>query len=240
MSQKQETSTDITPGQVEDYLQRHPEFFNDHLDLLEQLTIPHPSGEAVSLIAKQLEIFRTRHQEIEEQLNTLIDIAKENDVLFDRMHELTLAMLDASTLQEATGNLQHVLVESFHADFVALRLFQERTEDAPADLFMDTGDPRLIHFQDILDNNQPLCIRPTPAQATCLFGDSVLRVKSCAIIPLMFTELEGLLAIGSQEQDRFHYNMGNLFLNQMSEIVGTRLIALLHQQEAWGDAKSGS
>lgn len=237
MSQKQETSPDITPGQVEDYLQRHPEFFNDHLDLLEQLTIPHPSGEAVSLIAKQLEIFRRRHQEIENQLNTLIDIAKENDLLFDRMHELTLAMLDASTLEEAVGNLTQVLSECFHADFIVLRLFGEQTGP---DLFMNPEDPRLIHFQDILDNNQPVCCRPTPAQASCLFGDSALQVKSCAIIPLMFTELEGLLAIGSEEQDRFHYNMGNLFLNQMSEIVGTRLIALLHQREAWGDAKSGS
>ena len=232
MTQKQEPSPAITPGQVEDYLQRHPEFFNDHLDLLEQLTIPHPSGEAVSLIAKQLEIFRSRHQEIENQLSRLIDIAKENDLLFDRMHELTLAMLDASTLDEAVDNLQKVLIDCFQADFVALRLFREQTSSSQADLFMDPEDQRLLHFQDILASNQPLCCRPTPAQASCLFADSAFEVKSCAIIPLLFTELEGLLAIGSQDQERFHYNMGNLFLNQMSEIIGTRLIALLHQQEA--------
>jgi len=232
MTQKQEPSPDITSEQVEDYLQQHPEFFNNHLDLLEQLTIPHPSGEAVSLIAKQLEIFRNRHQEIENQLSTLIDIAKENDLLFDRMHELTLAMLDASTLDEAVDNLQKVLIECFHADFVALRLFREQASSSQEDLFMDPGDPRLLNFQDILASNQPLCCRPTSAQANFLFADSAFEVKSCAIIPLLFTELEGLLAIGSQDQERFHYNMGNLFLNQMSEIIGTRLIALLHQQGA--------
>jgi uncharacterized protein YigA (DUF484 family) len=42
----------------------------------------------------------------------------------------------------------------------------------------------------------------------------------------MFTELEGFLAIGSREDGRFHFSMGSLFLTQMSEIVGTRLIAL--------------
>ncbi len=231
MSRQQESSPDITPGQVEDYLQRHPEFFNDHLDLLEHLTIPHPTGEAVSLIAKQLEIFRSRHQEIENQLTTLIEIAKENDLLFDRMHELTLAMLDASTLQEAVANLKQVLLECFQADYVALRLLRDQTDALQEDLFMTPDDPRLIHFQEVLDNNHPVCCRPTQAQASYLFGDSAMAVKSCAIIPLLFTELEGLLAIGSQEPDRFHYNMGNLFLNQMSEIIGTRLIALLHQQE---------
>jgi len=44
-----------------------------------------------------------------------------------------------------------------------------------------------------------------------------------------FTELDGILAIGSREEGRFHYSMGNLFLTQMSEIIGTRLISLLRQ-----------
>jgi uncharacterized protein YigA (DUF484 family) len=67
------------------------------------------------------------------------------------------------------------------------------------------------------------------AQARVLFGELAFEVKSCAIIPLAFTELEGILAIGSREEGRFHYSMGNLFLNQMSEIIGTRLITLLQQ-----------
>ncbi|MDD1630082.1 MAG: DUF484 family protein, partial [Methylococcaceae bacterium] len=77
--------------------------------------------------------------------------------------------------------------------------------------------------------NQPKCGRPTLAQAKVLFGDSAVEVNSCAIIPMNFTELDGILAIGSREKGRFHYSMGNLFLTQMSEIIGTRLISLLRQ-----------
>ena len=65
------------------------------------------------------------------------------------------------------------------------------------------------------------------AQATFLFGDAATEIKSCAIIPMVFKELEGLIAIGSREDSRFHYSMGDLFLTQMSEVIGTRLIALL-------------
>jgi hypothetical protein len=48
---------------------------------------------------------------------------------------------------------------------------------------------------------------------------------------MTFTRLEGLLAIGSRDESRFHYSMGSLFLTQMSEIIGTRLISLLQNHE---------
>jgi len=44
---------------------------------------------------------------------------------------------------------------------------------------------------------------------------------------MSFTEIEGLLAIGSRDDSRFHYSMGHLFLTQMSEIIGTRFASLL-------------
>ena len=62
-----------------------------------------------------------------------------------------------------------------------------------------------------------------------LFGDSALAVQSAAIVPMNFTELEGLFVIGSREEGRFHHSMGTLFLTQMSELIGTRLISLLQQ-----------
>jgi len=60
-----------------------------------------------------------------------------------------------------------------------------------------------------------------------LFGDAALQVRSCAIVPMVFTEFEGILGIGSREKDRFHQSMGHLFLTQMGEIIATRLVALL-------------
>ena len=88
----------ISSEQVETYLRQHPEFFQQHIHLLETMSIPHPSGEAVSLISKQLEIFRNKHIELEGQLTSLIDIARENDAVANHMHQWTRAMLDAQTL----------------------------------------------------------------------------------------------------------------------------------------------
>jgi uncharacterized protein YigA (DUF484 family) len=226
-----EQNSDLSASQIEDYLQQHPDFFHEHLNLLEQMSIPHPSGTAISLISKQLELFRIKHHELENQLNTLIEVARDNDTSFIRMHKLTLALLEASTLEQAIVNLDIVLSDYFLTDFVAVRIIKQCPDSTIANLFIEPGSENLKPFLKELTSNQPKCGRPTLAQAKVLFGGSAVEVKSCAIIPMNFTELDGILAIGSREKGRFHYSMGNLFLTQMSEIIGTRLISLLRQTD---------
>ncbi len=221
--------SDLSVSQVEMYLQQHPDFFHEHLNLLEQMCIPHPSGIAISLISKQLELFRSRHREMENQLTALIEIARDNDASFNRMHKLTLAVLEAATLEQAITNLDRVLADYFLTDFVAVRIIKQCPGSAIDDLFIEPGSKNLQPFLKELANKQPKCGRPTLAQAKVLFGEAAVDVKSCAIIPMIFTELNGILAIGSREEGRFHYSMGNLFLIQMGEIIGTRLISLLRQ-----------
>ncbi|MGY6276549.1 DUF484 family protein [Methylomonas sp. MgM2] len=225
MNDQQQLS--LSEQQVAEYLQQHPDFFQNHLDVLEQMHVPHPTGNAVSLISKQLELFRNKHQEQESQLTALIDIARENDAAFNRMHELTLAMLEASTLEEAIANLNEVLAECFLTDFVSVKIVGERPQSPINNLFVDRDDPGFTLFANLLLENQSKCGRPTLSQAQFLFGDAASEVRSCAIMPMAFTRLEGLLAIGSRDEGRFHYSMGSLFLTQMSEIIGTRLISLL-------------
>jgi len=218
---------DLQPAQIESYLLEHPEFFHQHLALLENMSIPHPSGNAVSLISKQLEIFRSKHKELENQLTALIEIAKDNDITLNQMHELTLALMEAHSVEEVVTNLDKVFKECFLTDFSAIRIIKQDAESFNSELFVKINDEHLQNFTQILSSNQPKCGRPTLAQAKFLFGDVATEIKSCAIIPMVFTDMEGIIAIGSKEDARFHYSMGNLFLTQMSEVIATRLIALL-------------
>lgn len=218
--------------QVADFLLKHPDFFHEHEALLEHLYVPHSTGKAVSLISRQLEVFRKKHQELESQLAALIEIAHENDTVFSRMHELTLAMLECQSIDDVCVNLEQVLSECFNTDFVAIKIIQAHDvpESAHEVVFVAPEHPELKHFYSILTRNQPQCGHITLAQARFLFADQAEQVKSCAIIPMAFTQLEGLLAIGSRDENRFHASMGHLFLTQMSEIIGTRLIAMLTEE----------
>lgn len=224
------TEQTLTASQVEEYLLQHPGFFHEHLNLLEKLTIPHPSGEAVSLITKQLELFRSKHRELENQLSDLIDTARENDNSFNRMHKLTIAMLEASTLKELISSLDSVLVNYFMTDFVAVRIFKNQSIRTVANLFIYPDSENTKPFSKELSSKQPKFGLPTLDQAKILFADMALEVKSCAIIPIIIGDAEGILAIGSREQGRFHYSMGSLFLMQMGELVGTRLNSLLQHE----------
>lgn len=217
----------LNSNQVAEYLKQHPEFFKEHLALLENMSIPHSSGNAVSLISKQLELFRSKHQELENQLTALIEIARDNDTSFSRMHELTLALMESKTIEDVIANFDKVVADCFLADFSAIRIIRDNTESAISNIFVDSNDENIQHFSTELKSNQSKCGRPTLAQAKFLFGETGSEVKSCAIVPMSYTELEGLIAIGSREETRFHYSMGNLFLTQMGEVIGTRLIALL-------------
>ncbi|MEN8260103.1 MAG: DUF484 family protein [Pseudomonadota bacterium] len=213
--------------QVADYLSRHPEFFADHLELLEKITVPHPSGTAVSLIARQLDLLRGKNRNLQHQLNELVEIARENDNLFNRMHRLTLALLDTATLEETLASLEQVLHECFLADFVAIRIIKEEPTPTIGNLFIPPTHPELEQFKKTLAANRPKCGHPTHSQARFLFGDSAKEVLSCAIVPVQYTGLCGILAIGSRQEDRFHRSMGHMFLTQMSEIVGSRLKTMI-------------
>lgn len=221
----------LTSDQVADYLRANPEFFSDHLELLGDLLIPHPSGNAVSLISKQLEILRNRNQEMETQLASLIEIAKSNDTSFNRMHKLTLALLETSTLEEAVASLEEVLSAYFMTDFVAVRIITSKPDAALPHLFLEPDSAEMEQFLPILAADQPKCGRPTLAQAKVLFGAAALEVQSAAIIPMRFADMSGVLAIGSRSNERFHYSMGSFFLTHMSEIISARFLSLLSQKK---------
>ena len=226
-AENQSLETLLDSSDVETYLETHPEFFQEHLGLLEKMSIPHPSGNAISLISKQLELFRSKHHELENQLTALIEIARDNDTSFSRMHELTLALMEAKDIEDIATNLDKVFSNCFLTDFSAIRIIKDNATSTANGIFVNSDNENLSHFETELSSNKPKCGRPTLAQAKFLFGDKATDVKSCAIIPMVFTKLEGIIAIGSRDSTRFHYSMGNLFLTQISEVIATRLISLI-------------
>lgn len=213
---------------VANYLQQYPGFFNQHLELLESLTVPHPaSGNVVSLVARQLEVFRNKQQRLESQLNSLLEIARDNDESASRMHQLTLALLNSATLEAAIASLKQVLIDVFSTDFVALKIIGEHRNPALADCFISTEHENLHHITAELIHDTPRCGRLNVGQTRFLFANFAPQVKSCAIIPMLNPDLTALLVIGSRDENRFHYSLGTLFLTQLSEIAGIRLATLL-------------
>lgn len=228
-SQAQQTDDGIQADDVAAYLRTHPEFFTQRTELLEVIRVPHECGEAVSLVAKQIEAFRDKNRKLQAQLNEIVHIARDNDAVFRRIHELTLALLDATSIDDALASLRWIMHEAFQADFVTLRVFEPRLESAVADLATSADNPQLEPVRSIIEAGVPVCGEPSEDKVLCLFGQSVGDVLSYALIPLRHAGLKGFLAIGSRSAQRFQTGMGNFFLAQMGEIVAARLADLLRR-----------
>jgi uncharacterized protein YigA (DUF484 family) len=217
----------VTAASVEAYLRRHPDFFHHHLDLLEGLKLPHPCGSAVSLVSRQIELLRERSRKLQLQLNDLLQIARDNDALFRRAHQVTLSLLDATSLDDALAGLRWLLHGCFEADFVTVRLIRPVIDSPIANLCIPPDSEELAYIQLLLEQGKPECGQPTLEHAEFLFGADAKEVLSYALVPLQHAGLRGFLAIGSRSPSRFQAGMGHFFLSQMGEIVAARFVSLL-------------
>ncbi len=211
----------VTTDEVVSYLQEHPEFFNEHPEILMELNIPHRSGAAVSLVEKQVSVLREQNQKASKRLHELIEIARLNEELARRMHQLSLTLMDAGDPREIFPTLYDNLTRNFHADRVIVRLFAD-----PAFLDIDAGEefagkdnPRQSLFKSIINSRHPLCGRMKHQQQVFLFGDEGDEIASSVMVPLKGENWSGILAIGSLDPERYQPGMGVELLANLGEIL---------------------
>jgi uncharacterized protein YigA (DUF484 family) len=212
---------------VAQYLRQHPDFFSQQEDLLETLYIPHPvTGNAVSLIAKQLDLLRNKQHKLEAQLAELLEIARENDSSAQKIQQLTLVLLNSPSFATAVINLHAVFRDSFVTDFVTLKIIHTNRNPAFSEIFVCPTAKEAGYIYELTSKGAH-CGRLNLAQTRFLFAEVAAEVKSCAIIPLIFKEFNGILVMASRNEHRFHHSKGTLFLNHIGQIVSRRLAALL-------------
>jgi uncharacterized protein YigA (DUF484 family) len=216
----------IDAQQVADYLREHPEFFNSATELLAELHIPHPvDGRAISLLERQVTILRDQNRDLKRKLMELVQVARDNDRLNERMHQLILDLIRAGSLEQVTDTLNDHLRGEFKADTLALLLHDLAPERARECGIQPIGreDAALEHFTSFHKSGRPLCGRLKQAQLDYLFGDQAPAVSSAALIPIGRGARQGMLAIGSSEANRFHPAMGTLFLSHLGELISAVL-----------------
>lgn len=203
---------------VADYLLENPDFFLHHEDLLSKLRIPHPSGQAVSLLERQVHVLREQLEGCNARLHQMIEIARENEMLADRIHHLTLALIPCQSFEEILSALNDELFDHFQADAVELRLFSRGELDPPSSMPLEK-QAVVLKLKSFLDNGRPLCGNLDPSQLGYIFGPIADNVRSTALVPLRCNDAYGILAIGSRSDERFSAGKGTLFLTRLSELV---------------------
>jgi len=211
----------LTAEAVAEYLRDHPEFFSSHSELVAEITVPHGSGEAVSLVEKQVSVLRDQNEEIRKRLHELIEIARQNEELARRMHQLALTLMDAAEPGEIFKTLYDNLRRNFRADYAVVRLFADPAfvDSFAGEEFAGADIPEEALFRSIIHQRTPLSGRLKRQQQVFLFGDEGDDIASAVMVPLHAPDWGGILAIGSRDADRFQEGMGVELLANLGEIL---------------------
>ena len=217
----------ITEADVEAFLERHPDFFERHEQLLQKLRLPHDSGGAISLVERQVHLFREQRDALREELSGLIGIARQNDQLFARSKRLLMQLLDAGSLEEIANVLDERIRSDFNLQSATLTVLTstEPPSQCGALRYLDAETARAI-FGDALDEEKPLFGRLRQEYREALFSQPE-QVGSAAVIPVRRNYCLGLIAVSSEQEDYFDSSMGSLFMTYISDTLGRLLPPLI-------------
>lgn len=207
-------------AQVAAWLREHPDFLAGEPELLAELRIPHASG-AASLVELQLEQLRRDNDALKRRLAHLSKVAGQNERLLFRLHRLTLAIAAAESLDAMVRLLDHGLHDEFEADRARLLFDTDaRPEGLDHPLIGTLPDDRSAWLSEVLAAGRPVCGRLTRDKRSEVLGREGESLGSVALLPLTAGML---LAIGARADDRFHPEMGTLFLELLAEALRFRL-----------------
>lgn len=219
---EQQLATDL---ELISLLRDNPDILRRHPELLVVLEVPHDTGNAVSLIERQVVVLREQTKAQDSRLRELLDVARDNERLAVSRHNLALNLLAAHDLDDVISTVLDVLSNELAADFAVINLFsndKERIEQAP-DLFVDMHNEALSAFKTMLEQKSTVCGKAISEQKEFLFGDNADTINSVAIIPLVSGANLGLIGLGSVDIERFGPAMGTDFLSQIGEIISASL-----------------
>lgn len=217
MTDKQDSPKVLDSETVAAYLRLHPEFFVDHDELIPELRIPHQRGDTVSLVERQVKLLRERNIEMRQRLSQLMDVARDNDRLFDKTRRLVLDLLDANSLEEVVSCVEDSLRREFQVPFVSLILFSDA--QLPVGRSVSSAEAHQA-IGGLLAGGKTICGVLREHELSFLFGskDSP-QVGSAAVVSIAHQGLHGVLAIGSSDPQHYKSSLGTLFLGYIAEVL---------------------
>src|SRR5712691_4486798 len=214
----------MSAEEIARFLRSHPQFFDQHPELLESILVPHPyGGRAIPLAERQAVALRDKARLLEGKLGELIKFGEENDAISEKVQRLAVALVGARDFPALAHSLYFHLREDFAVPHVALRVWGK---SVPVD-FQEAEavtEPQRRHAETM---SAPQCGAATGNPFVPWFREAAEHVRSLALVPLGQTSVFGLLALGSEDPQRFFPEMGTLYLRRIGELCAAGVSARL-------------
>jgi len=211
----------ITAAQVVDYLKRHPNFLQNHPELLDSQTPPaRAQGEGVvdlqQFMVDRLRRDLTRLRGLQDEL---VANSRDNLSTQDRIHKAILALLDAETFEHLIEIVTTDLAVLLDVDAAALCV-EATAEKSPRSVegvqVLPTG-----HVDELLGASHDVLLRDDAEGDHAVFGPAAGLVRSDALIRLTVGQEvpPGLLAFGTRHPGYFNAGQGTELLIFLARVL---------------------
>ncbi len=227
MREKQNTEISPEPQWEETvarYLSEHPDFFENHPEILIQLHIPHKGrGVTISLIEKQVDVLRIKNRTMQRQLQDLMTIARENNIAGERLHRFCLALNEAGSTEKLLRVTSDQLRKDFKIEMARLVCHGENEALAKVGAEIIYPEPDLAHhLLNWMGEAQVRCDdHPDLAVMEALFADSTEVIASVAFVALGSGAPWGVLVLTSSDKRRFHPDIGTVYLGRLGGVLSS-------------------
>ena len=212
---------------VADYLLNHPQFFEEHAEVLAQVRLSSALGaRTLSLQERQMDVMREKFKIMELRLAELMRIGQENDQISQKFQTWTRALLVARNDVDLPHTLTSGLQQTFGVPHVTLRLWGVAEEFAHAWFAAPVSDDSRLFASGM---TVPFCGANNDFEATTWFEEAP-AIQSVALVPLRAEDSGkafGLLVLGSTDAARFTADMATDFLDNIGKTASAALTSLL-------------
>jgi len=205
----------IDAKEVELYLLENTDFFLTRESLVSELSFKHDSDGATSLLEMQIRKLRDEQSRLNDMLSGFLSTGKENEELFFKSKDLTLALITAKDFAAVKKLVEEFFIKNFKVDSCILELL---------------SDSQLKTLEDETKmgmNKNAIHMGPLSREKMTAFFQTDL-IKSAVISVMKFENNFGLLKIGSNDPIKYLGDGDTAFIEYIRDII----IKVLESKEA--------
>jgi len=216
---QQHAQTSFGKTDLVTYLKENPNIFQQHPELLELVTLTDSRGTA-SLLERQVAMMKERLSEHKSQQSQYMQVARENEQISDSFSHVICQMIGFTNLSQFATEFPTELRTTFNIDEVSFKTAQAAARKPNDSVSYDEAVRRMV-------NNRAVCDNRWPSNIMSLFFSA--DINSAALIPMRkpdSIEPLGILALGSQDPDRYTNDLGTAHLDRLGLMSGLCLARL--------------
>ena len=205
----------IDAKEVELYLLENTDFFLTRESLVSEISFKHDSDGATSLLEMQIRKLRDEQSRLNDMLSGFLSTGKENEELFFKSKDLTLALITAKDFAAVKKLVEEFFIKNFKVDSCILELLSDIQLKALEDETKMGMNKNAIHMGPL-----------SREKMTAFFQTDL--IKSAVISVMKFENNFGLLKIGSNDPTKYLGDGDTAFIEYIRDII----IKVLESKEA--------